>query len=302
MPISLAATIDASASLCCLALALALSSPMAYAVAKYAEPLGACPSAGTQSAKVAKIDEGLDITLQDGRSLHLAGLDPPLPTHDHPDLALKAQNALAGHVGAGITFVPLSYAPDRWGRLPAFVFVQDKPGEVPQSLAQALLAQGLARFMPALEARPCRADFLAAEETARDAHLGLWRDPFYAVLDATDRAAFDDKGATNVIVEGRLLSVTSNPFRTTLAFSPRPERGFAVTLQQRNLAIFERSGLSFRALIGQRLRIHGLLDLRFGPQIEISSPDELELISDGQSQDGSPVQNLNAARGASQVP
>ena len=262
---------------------------------------GACSSAGTESAKVAKIDEGLDITLQDGRSLHLAGLDPPLPTHDHPDLASKAQNALAQHLGAGISFVP-SPAPDRWGRLPAFVFIQDQPGEAPQSLAKALLAQGFARFMPTLEARPCRAEFLAAEEVAREAHLGLWRDPSYAVLEATDRAAFDDKGATNVIVEGRLLSVTSNTFRTTLAFSPRPERGFAVTVLQRNLAIFERSGLSFRALIGQRLRIRGLLDLRFGPQIEISSPDDIERISDGQSQNGSTVQNLNAARGASQVP
>jgi endonuclease YncB( thermonuclease family) len=298
----MAPTIDARATVCGLALALALSSPMAYADAKYAEPFGACPSAGTQSAKVAKIDEGLDITLQDGRSLHLAGLDPPLPTHDQPNLPLKAQNALAQRVGPGITFVPLNYAPDRWGRLPAFVFVQDQPRDAPQSLAKALLSQGFARFMPTLEARPCRAEFLAAEEAAREAHLGLWGDPSYAVVEATDRAAFDDKGATNVIVEGRLLSVTSNTFRTTLAFSPRLERGFAVTVQQRNLAIFERSGLSFRALIGHRLRIRGLLDLRFGPQIEISSPDDIERISDGQSQNGSTVQNLNAARGASPVP
>jgi hypothetical protein len=75
-----------------------------------------------------------------------------------------------------------------------------------------------------------------------------------------------------------------------------------VTILQRNLAIFERSGLRFDALIGRRLRIRGLLDLRFGPQIEISSPDELELIPDRTSQDGGTVQHSNVAKGASPIP
>jgi hypothetical protein len=29
------------------------------------------------------------------------------------------------------------------------------------------------------------------------------------------------------------------------------------------------------------IRVRGLLDTRFGPQIEISTPDELEIVSDG---------------------
>jgi hypothetical protein len=32
-------------------------------------------------------------------------------------------------------------------------------------------------------------------------------------------------------------------------------------------------------LKGEVLRVRGLLDLRFGPQIEVSNPDEIELVA-----------------------
>lgn len=141
-----------------------------------------------------------------------------------------------------------------------------------------MLAGGFARFMPEAEARPCRTAFLAAEAAARATKLGLWADPFYAVIAATDRDAFAERAATNVIVEGRLVGVEKGPMRTNLQFAPRSEHSFSVTVLQRNVKIFEQAGLDFHALIGRTLRVRGLLDLRFGPQIEISSEDEIELI------------------------
>lgn len=282
-----------------LAMALALSPSCAGAASTL---VGACPSAGTQRAKVAKIDERLDFALADGRSLHLAGLDPPQPTRDSPDLPAKAQAALVELLGAGIDFVPLAAEPDRWGRMPAFAFLPAKPGEAPRSLANLMLAQGLARYMPVPEARACRAEFLAAEAIARNASRGLWRDPYYAIIQATDRSAFADKAASNVIVEGRLLAIDSTRFRTTLVFAAYATRGLSVTVPQRNVAIFERSGLNFRALIGRSFRVRGLLDLRFGPQIEISSPDEIELLPDGHSQAGVTGQNTNAEIGSAKDP
>jgi hypothetical protein len=50
--------------------------------------------------------------------------------------------------------------------------------------------------------------------------------------------------------------------------------------------IFEQAGFDFEALIGRRLRVRGLLDLRFGPQIEISSADEIELIPEARDDRG----------------
>lgn len=262
--------------------------------------LTVCPSAGTQTAQVTKVDERLDLALTDGRSLHLAGLDPPQATAQSPDLSRRAQAALAQRVGAGITFVALSPKPDRWGRIPAFVFLSDAPlsnapGQAPQTAAEMLLSAGLARFMPSPDAHACRSAFLAAEEKARQLKLGLWNDPYYAIIAATNRTAFADKSASNVIVEGRITDVSSNSFRTTVEFAPRHDHAFTVTILQRNVAIFERSGLDFKALIGRILRVRGLLDLRFGPQIEIASSDDIELITNEQDQGATARQGATGA-------
>jgi len=239
----------------------------------------ACPDSATSRAAVGTIDERLEITLKDGRTLRLAGLEPPRPTPDAPDFDATARDALKARSGAEIGFVPQAGQPDRWGRIPAFVFFDPSaPGTPPVSAAQFLLAGGFARFMPELAARPCRTVFLAAEGAARKAKLGLWRDPFYAIIAATDGDAFAERAATNVIIERRLVAVDKGPLLTKLQFAPRRARAFSVTIMQRNVKILERAGLDFHALIGRTLRVRGLLDLRFGPQIEISSADEIELI------------------------
>ncbi len=265
--------------------ALPLFVPVASEARQTATLLTTCPTAGTQTAHVTKVDERLDLALSDGRSLHLVGLDPPQATRQSPDLPRRAQDALTKRVGAGITFILLSAKPDRWGRIPAFVFVAtDAFGQALRNAADILLEEGLARFMPTPETHACRTDFLAAEKKARHAKLGLWNDPFYAIIAATNRTDFADKSASNVIVEGRIINVSSNAYRTTIEFAPRRNRAFTVTILKRNVAIFERSGLDIKALIGRILRVRGLLDLRFGPQIEIASSDDIELISNEHEQ------------------
>ncbi|HTJ03378.1 MAG TPA: thermonuclease family protein [Methylovirgula sp.] len=279
-----------------LAGALLLLAPI-RSEARSAEPvLTACPSVGTQAAQVTKVDEHLDLALSDGRSLHLAGLDPPQATQQSPDLPRRAQEALTARVAPGITFIPLSAKPDRWGRIPAFVFVAGNgSGQAQQNAADILVENGLARFMPAPEAHACRADFLAAEKKARQAKLGLWHDPFYAIIAATNRTDFAGKSASNVIVEGRIINVSSNAYRTTLAFAPPRDHAFSVTILKRNVAIFERSGLDIKAPIGRILRVRGLLDLRFGPQIEIATSDAIEVISTEQDQGAMARQGTNGA-------
>lgn len=259
------------------ALLVALLPKSASADARNEGVQSACPSAGSERATIANIDERLEITLKDGRTLRPAGLEPPRPTPDQPDFEITARDALRAEAGSEIAFLPLAEKPDRWGRVPAFVFFA-KPGAAPVSAGQFLLAGGFARFMPEPAAHPCRTLFLAAEAVARAAKLGLWRDPFYAVLSPTDRDAFAERAATNVIIEGRLSGVDESRLRTYLEFAPRRAGAFEVTILQRNVKKFAQAGLEFHALIGRTLRVRGLLDLRFGPQIEVSDPDEIELI------------------------
>ncbi|MGH6818069.1 MAG: hypothetical protein ACREC1_04780 [Methylovirgula sp.] len=216
-----------------LALVLVLAFVALSASADAQSALGAssaCSTSGPSRGSIANIDERLEITLTDGRSLRFAGLEPPSPTPDQPDFDMAARDALRARAGKEIAFLPLGEA-DRWGRIPAFVFFA-QPGAAPVSAGQFLLAGGFARFVPEPAAHPCRSLFLAAEAAARDARLGLWHDPFYAILAPTDRNAFAERAATNVIVEGRLTGVYEARLRIYLQFAPRRARAFEITILQ----------------------------------------------------------------------
>ena len=45
-----------------------------------------------------------------------------------------------------------------------------------------------------------------------------------------------------------------------------------------DVKIFEKNGLSPTALAGHRVRVRGVLDMRFGPQIEIADPEAVEVL------------------------
>jgi hypothetical protein len=120
-------------------------------------------------------------------------------------------------------------------------------------------------------------------DAARAAALGLWADPYYAVIAAADRPSFAEKAGTTVIVEGRITGIADRRPRIMLYFGPRQGWDFSVVNFPRNSKTFEVDYATLAALNGRMVRVRGLLDTRFGPQIEISNPDEIEVI--GQDQD-----------------
>jgi endonuclease YncB( thermonuclease family) len=182
--------------------------------------VGTCPLRGDSSAIVTAVDERLDIMLADGRMLHLAGVDPPRPTPDRPEGDLQARDWLAGKLrGRTVNFILLAQKPDRWGRIAAVIFDEALDTNHP-SLAASLLAAGLARVRPQAEIRPCLKTWLADEATARAAKLGLWGDPYYAILPADEGSAFAEKAATDIIVEGRLADAITS--RTGLRLESDP--------------------------------------------------------------------------------
>lgn len=244
-------------------------------------PVGAAVDRSTPTGRVTFVNERLELTLADGRLLKITGLDPPRPTPGDPDLDVNSSVKLADWlVGRDVAFRLLESRPDRWGRLAveAFAPVGD-PTSPARPLAQAALAAGLARFAPGDAARGCRTALLAAEAGARAAALGLWADPYYAVIAAGDHDGFAGKAGTSVIVEGRVIDVERSAYRTTLHFGSRRGRDFSVTILQRNTKIFAAAGMDFESFKGRMIRVRGLLDTRFGPQIEVSGPDEIEAMT-----------------------
>jgi len=114
---------------------------------------------------------------------------------------------------------------------------------------------------------------------------------YYAIIAAADRLSFAEKAGSSVIVEGRIAGIASRRPRITLYFGPRRGGDFSVTILPRNSKTYEAAYASLAGLTGQTVRVRGLLDTRFGPQIEISDPDEVEAAGQGQdaAAPGSPV-------------
>ena len=242
----------------------------------------ACPDTGDDVVSVTAVEPRLDLRLADGRLLRLVGVDPASGTPTQPDLAdtvrRQVGTLIAGHrVSARI----LGTRPDRWGRLPAIVFTEDKTGH-PTDLAVTAIGAGLARVLAEPAAHACRDNLIEAERAARDARLGLWRDPYYTVLGPDDRSAFAERSATSVVAEGTLTRVEVGPYRTKLRFAARDrwDRDVLVaSILPRTVKLFEEQGVKVQSLFGKKVRVRGLLDLRFGPQIELTSPDAIEILS-----------------------
>ncbi len=205
----------------------------------------------------------------------LAGLDVPDPGRGDPALAAEARAWLTARLtGREIGLDVLAAKTDRWGRLLADVFVE---GDASPSVSLALLSAGLARVRPEVEARDCLADRLAAEAAARLDGIGVWTDPYYGVVEATDLDDLRQRDGQFAIVEGVVLRVGAGRDRTWLDFGRRGS--FTAVVAMRQAKAFERAGLILSALAGVKIRVRGAMDNRFGLRMTISGPDAIELMS-----------------------
>jgi hypothetical protein len=193
------------------ALALFLSSlPRASRAAE----VSACDSAADprENATLASVDERLDIFLTDGRMIYFPTLEPPRATVAGPDrpknVAAELTSLLAGRT---LVLIKLG-GPNRWGRIPAKLFVE---GEA-ESVDEILAASGL--VMASGESAGCGKAVLAAEASARGDLLGIWADPDFAVVSAEDGAKLASRVGVLTLVEGRVANIGHTAPRLYLNF------------------------------------------------------------------------------------
>lgn len=239
---------------------------------------GLCALEAAVPVEIVAVSEEPDLSTMDGRRLALAGVEPPASAAARE----AARRFLAERVGAGrLAFLAaVATSPDRWGRIPSGVFVEGRGSEAPLvSLAEALIAAGLARFRPDPAAFACRNGLLAAEAQARGRKLGLWASGEYHILDAArPETLFGQKGM--VLAEGVVGAIGEAGGSLYLNFGPRRGTDFAVVIWKRNLETFAGAGTSPRLLTGRRVRVRGLIDTVSGPRMELHSPAQIELLDD----------------------
>ena len=147
------------ARLCCGLFLLAALAPWAASPACDA-------SAAREKARLDRVGKRLDITLADGRLIFFPSVEPPRATPAAPKRPAEVASELTSLLRDKALLVLALGGADRWGRIPARLFVEGES----ELADEALAAAGL--VMASSDAGPCGAGVKAAEAEARAARLG----------------------------------------------------------------------------------------------------------------------------------
>ena len=218
--------------------------------------------------RVDAVIDASSLRLQDGREVRLAGIEPVVTDKANRSAALAA--IVAGHE---VTLRGEDDAPDRYGRQPAFVFLDGADTPV-QGL---LLAQGEALASATVANKECASVLFAAEAAGRQAKRGIWASSS-AIKNAESPGDILAGIGRFTLVEGKVLSVRQAGATTYLNFGRNWTRDFAVTISRRMVPAFAAAGIVLKSLENRRIRVRGFIETRGGPRIEAMRVDQIELL------------------------
>jgi endonuclease YncB( thermonuclease family) len=237
---------------------------IAPAVTGAALAASACSFEPQGEGRVSAVIDARSFRMDDGREVRLAGVET---------VTADGSAALGALIaGRNVTLRDETDAPDRYGRQPAFVFVE----QATTSVQHQLLAQGDALVSGAVADKACAAELSAAEAAARRARRGIWADRA-AIKNAESAGEILARIGQFTVVEGKVLSVRQAGTTTYVNFGRRWTRDFAVTISRRVMATFEAAGLSLKSLENKRIRVRGWIEARGGPRIEALRVGQIEM-------------------------
>jgi endonuclease YncB( thermonuclease family) len=226
-----------------------------------AEP---CSFESQGEGRVSAILDARTFRMDDGREVRLAGIETVTAN------SAAALSALVA--GRNVTLRGDTDAPDRYGRQPAFVFVE----QAEASAQSQLLAQGDALVSGTVADKACAAELAATEAAARRARRGIWADSA-AIKNAESPGDIVARIGQFTVVEGKVLSVRQAGATFYLNFGRRWTRDFAVTISKRVMPAFEAAGISLKSLENKRIRVRGWIEARGGPRIDALQVGQIEM-------------------------
>jgi endonuclease YncB( thermonuclease family) len=232
---------------------------------------GGCAFEAQGEGRVAAVIDARTFRLEDGREVRLAGI-APVYSENPADRTSALAAIVTGHE---VTLAGEDDTPDRYGRQPAFVYL-DHSDTLVQGL---LLAQGEALVSATVTSKDCALVLAAAEAEARQAKRGTWADS--SVIKNAESADDILAGIGRfMVVEGKVLSVRQAGATTYLNFGRNWTRGFAVTISRRMIAAFEAAGIVPKSLENRKIRVRGWVEARGGPRIEALRVGQIELLGE----------------------
>ena len=230
------------------------------------------------SARVVEIIDGDTVVLDDGSEVRLVGLQAPKLALGRPDfedwpLADEARAALEELVlDRDVTLAYGGRRLDRHGRRLAHLFLDD--GTWVQA---AVLSDGMARVYSFYDNRAAVQELLDQEMAARAAGRGIWAEPWYAVRTIDGLESEIDSFQ---LVEGRVLDVARVKDRAYLNFGTDWKTDFTLVLDEDALRLFDEAAIAPESFAGRRIRVRGWLESFNGPMIEITHPEQIEVIEE----------------------
>ena len=162
---------------------------------------------------------------------------------------------------------------DRHGRLLAHLVRDDGlwvQGE--------MLSLGMARVYTFPDNRSITSDMYAREQKARRNKAGIWAHPYYTVRTATD--SLNKRIGTFQVIEGYVRDVAKVKGMVYLNFGDDWRSDFTISIRSRTGKLFKKAQIDLLALKDRNIRTRGWLKKRNGPMIELSHPEQLEILSD----------------------
>jgi endonuclease YncB( thermonuclease family) len=231
---------------------------------------------------VTTVTDGDTVILDSGLVVRLIGTQAPKLAlgrdgfEDWP-LAAEAKAALAALVLNKA--VHLRYGGervDRNGRALGHLFVEGAP----ESWVQGeMVASGFARVYSFPDNRKCLDSLMANETRARTMKLGIWADPYYTVRRADRPDALAPLVGSYELIEGRVLLADEVDGRIFLNFGRYWKEDFTAVIDRAAIAMFADLGLDPLRLEGALVRVRGWLDERDGPRIEVTHPEQIEVLA-----------------------
>jgi len=142
-----------------------------------------------------------------------------------------------------------------------------------------LLARGLARVRTAPHDTMRAAAMLAAETRSRRSRSGMWGTRVYAVRDAVDIAALRGDAGSFQVVVGTVRHASRRSDGVYLDFGEDWRTDTTARLDRDAVRRFIAGGVMPLTLAGRRVRLRGWVENRRGPQIAITHPEQIEVLS-----------------------
>jgi hypothetical protein len=105
----------------------------------------------------------------------------------------------------------------------------------------------------------------------------------FRVRDAADLDSLDGLLYSFQIVEGRVEDVAESRGRIYLNFGEDWRTDFTATVAPSDRDSFSGSGIQLPDLEGRAIRVRGWLERRNGPMIDVTHPEQIELVGVGDS-------------------